>query len=79
MGVLVELLLSGTGASFALESLRGAVNTGNAEHLKVFQILDMDIFRKAVEPESPLSASIYKRAMLGAVGLPDAAAITAAP
>ena len=34
VSALVDLLLSGTGASFPLELLRGAVNTGNAEHLR---------------------------------------------
>ncbi len=73
LDALVDLLLSGTGRSFALEALTGAVTTGNAEHLKVLQIIDMDIFTDAMKSLGQDVSAIDTYARAGASGLPRAA------
>lgn len=68
---LVEVLRSGSASSFALESLLGAINPSNAEHLRDLQIIDMEIFDAWMKGASVESADISARAKAGAVGLPD--------
>ena len=77
VGPLMDLLLSGTGRSFALEALTGAVTTDNAEHLKVLQVIDMDIFAEAMASRGQDVATIDRYAREGASGLPDAARLVA--
>lgn len=77
VGALMDLLLSGTGRSFALEALTGAVTTTNAEHLKVLQIIDMDIFAEAMTSLGQDVTGIDNYARAGAGGLPSAARIIA--
>lgn len=73
LGALTDLLLSGTGRSFALEALTGAVTTANAEHLKVLQILDIDIFVGAMGSLGQDVTALEAYARSGANGLPRAA------
>lgn len=75
---LTELLLAGTGRSFALEALTGAVTLNNAEHLKVLQIIDMDIFTDAMTSLAQDVTTIDDYARAGAHGLPQAAQLMAA-
>lgn len=56
---LINLLLSGTGSSFALAALRGVVTPDNAEHLKVLQMIDLDIFKAAMDEHCQETAPIY--------------------
>lgn len=77
LGALTDLLLSGTGRSFALEALTGAVTTTNAEHLKVLQIIDMDIFTEAMTRLGQDVTAIDDYARSGANGLPHAAHLIA--
>jgi 3-hydroxyisobutyrate dehydrogenase len=77
VGALTDLLLSGTGRSFAFEALTGAVTTTNAEHLKVLQIIDMDIFAEAMRSLGQDVTAIDNYARAGAVGLPSAARMIA--
>jgi 3-hydroxyisobutyrate dehydrogenase-like beta-hydroxyacid dehydrogenase len=77
LGALTDLLLSGTGRSFALEALTGAVTTANADHLKVLQIIDMDIFAAAMTSLGQDIAAIDDYARAGASGLPSAADLVA--
>lgn len=77
LGALTDLLLSGTGRSFALEALTGAVTTTNAEHLKVLQIIDMDIFTAAMTSLGQDVTAIDDYARAGASGLPFAAHLIA--
>lgn len=77
VGPLMELLLSGTGRSFALEALTGAVTTDNAEHLKALQVIDMNIFTKAMASRGQDVGTIDQYARAGANGLPDAARLVA--
>lgn len=77
LGALTDLLLSGTGRSFALEALTGAVTTTNADHLKVLQIIDMDIFASAMTNLGQGIAAIDDYARAGARGLPSAARLIA--
>jgi len=75
---LSDLLLSGTGRSFALEALTGAVTQDNAEHLKVLQIIDMEIFADAMIALGQDVTAIDDYARAGANGLPLAAQLMAA-
>ncbi|MFB0838229.1 NAD(P)-dependent oxidoreductase [Arthrobacter sp. E44] len=77
MGPLMDLLLSGTGRSFALEALTGAVTTDNAEHLKILQVIDMDLFTEAMTSRGQDVATIDRYARAGANGLADAARLVA--
>lgn len=77
VGPLMELLLSGTGRSFALEALTGAVTTDNAEHLKALQVIDMNIFTKAMASRGQDVGTIDQYARAGASGLPEAARLVA--
>ncbi|MBT2585593.1 NAD(P)-dependent oxidoreductase [Arthrobacter sp. ISL-95] len=77
LGALSELLLSGTGRSFALEALSGAVTVNNAEHLKVLQIIDMEIFADAMKGLGQDVTTIDDYARAGADGLPYAAQLMA--
>lgn len=70
---LVALLLSGSGASFALESLGSAVTPANADHLRDLQVIDMDLFREAMAGSRFDADDIYVEALEGANGLPDSA------
>lgn len=74
---LIDLLLSGTGRSFALEALTGAVTTANADHLKVLQVIDMDIFTTAMKELGHDATTIDHYARSGANGLPGAAHLVA--
>jgi 3-hydroxyisobutyrate dehydrogenase-like beta-hydroxyacid dehydrogenase len=78
LDALTELLLAGTGRSFALEALTGAVSMNNAEHLKVLQIIDMDIFTDAMTSLAQDVTTIDHYARAGAHGLPQAAQLMAA-
>ncbi|MEU6345693.1 NAD(P)-dependent oxidoreductase [Streptomyces sp. NPDC046977] len=78
IAALVDLLCSGTGSSFALQALGGAVTTDNAEHLTTLQLIDMDIFDDAVRALGHSVPDITARAVEGARGLPGAARIVAA-
>ena len=78
LGALSELLLSGTGRSFALESLSGAVTVNNAEHLRILQIIDMDIFADAMKGLGQDVRTIDDYARAGADGLPYAAQLMTA-
>jgi 3-hydroxyisobutyrate dehydrogenase len=77
LGALTDLLLSGTGRSFALEALTGAVTTTNADHLNVLQIIDMDLFAEAMTSLGQDIAAIDDYARAGASGLPFAAHLIA--
>lgn len=77
LGALTDLLRSGTGRSFALEALTGAVTTANADHLKVLQIIDMDIFVEAMTGLGHDVTDIDNYARAGASGLPSAARLIA--
>lgn len=77
LGALTDLLLSGTGRSFALEALTGAVTTTNADHLKDLQIIDMDIFAAAMTSLGQDVTAIDDYARAGARGLPFAAHLIA--
>ncbi|MGA8789139.1 MAG: NAD(P)-dependent oxidoreductase [Paenarthrobacter sp.] len=77
LDALSELLLSGTGRSFALQALTGAVTTSNAEHLKFLQIIDMDIFADAMKELGQDVTTIDHYARAGARGLPQAAQLMA--
>ena len=77
LGALTDLLLSGTGRSFALEALTGAVTTINADHLRVLQIIDMDIFAGAMTSLGQDVTAIDDYARAGASGLPAAAHLIA--
>lgn len=70
---LIELLLSGTGSSFALQVLGTAVTSDNAEHLSELQVIDMELFDEAVASLGVTAPEISARALLGAQDLPDAA------
>jgi 3-hydroxyisobutyrate dehydrogenase-like beta-hydroxyacid dehydrogenase len=70
---LIDLLLAGTGSSFALQALRGAVTTENAEHLSTLQVIDMDLFDQAVRSWGVVTPRISARAIEGARDLPEAA------
>ncbi len=78
LGALSELLLSGTGRSFALEALSGAVTVSNAEHLRILQIIDMDIFADAMKGLGQDVRTIDDYARAGADGLPYAAQLMTA-
>ena len=78
LGALSELLLSGTGRSFALEALSGAVTVNNAEHLRILQIIDMDIFADAMKGLGQDVRTIDNYARAGADGLPYAAQLMTA-
>ncbi|WP_309074466.1 NAD(P)-binding domain-containing protein [Paenarthrobacter sp.] len=77
LGALSDLLLSGTARSFAIEALTGPVTTNNAEHLKVLQIIDMDIFANAMKGLGQDVMTINNYARAGASGLPHAAQLMA--
>lgn len=70
---LIELLLSGTGSSFALQALGTAVTSDNAEHLSELQVIDMELFDEAMASLGVMAPEISARALLGAQELPDAA------
>lgn len=70
---LIDLLLSGTGSSFALEALGTAVTSRNAEHLSQLQVIDMELFDEAVASLGVAAPEISARALLGARDLPEAA------
>jgi len=59
VAALIDLLLCGTGSRFALQALRGAVTPDNAEHLKVLEIIDMDIFTAAMDARCQETAPVY--------------------
>lgn len=72
---LVDLLLAGTARSFALESLTGAVTPENANHLRTLQLIDMDLFTRAMPRSARDLPSIDQEARTGAEGLPAAASL----
>lgn len=74
---LMDLLLSGTGRSFAVEALTGAVTSDNAEHLKILQAIDLDIFTEAMTGLGQDVTTIDRYARVGANGLPHAAQMIA--
>lgn len=74
---LVDLLLSGTGRSFAVEALTGPVTAANAAHLEVLQAIDMDIFTEAMTALGQDVAQLDAYARSGAHGLPMAAELLA--
>ncbi|MEU1535959.1 NAD(P)-dependent oxidoreductase [Streptomyces fagopyri] len=78
IAALVDLLRSGTGSSFALQTLGEAVTTDNAEHLTTLQLIDMDIFDDAIRALGHSVPDITARAVEGARGLPGAAHLLAA-
>ena len=72
-GALIGLLLSGTGSSFALQALGGAVTVENAPHLSALQVIDMELFDQAVASLGVSTPVISARAMQGAEDLLEAA------
>ncbi|MET0496096.1 MAG: NAD(P)-dependent oxidoreductase [Actinoplanes sp.] len=67
---LVDVIRAGTGSSVALESLGRAITTDNAEHLSRLQLLDMDIYRRAVASLGEEVGALTDRAVTGAEALP---------
>jgi 3-hydroxyisobutyrate dehydrogenase-like beta-hydroxyacid dehydrogenase len=72
-GALIGLLQSGTGSSFALQALGGAVTVENAPHLSALQVIDMELFDQAVASLGVSTPVISARAMQGAEDLLEAA------
>ena len=72
-GALIGLLLSGTGSSFALQALGGAVTVENAPHLSALQVIDMELFDQAVASLGVSAPVISARAVQGAEDLLEAA------
>jgi 3-hydroxyisobutyrate dehydrogenase-like beta-hydroxyacid dehydrogenase len=67
---LVDVLRSGSAASFALQALGTAVTPDNAEHLRRMQLVDMDIFAEAVTGLGDRVTPVSRRAIAGAEALP---------
>ncbi len=67
---LVDVIRAGTGSSVALQSLGRAITTDNAEHLSRLQLIDMDIYRKAVASLGDEVGALTDRAVAGAQALP---------
>ncbi|MBY8870564.1 NAD(P)-dependent oxidoreductase [Micromonospora sp. PLK6-60] len=67
---LVEAIRAGSGSSVALESLGRAITADNAEHLSRLQLIDMDIYRKAVAGLGDDVDALTERAIAGAETLP---------
>jgi 3-hydroxyisobutyrate dehydrogenase-like beta-hydroxyacid dehydrogenase len=67
---LVDAIRAGTGSSVALQSLGRSITTGNAEHLSRLQLVDMDIYRRAVASLGNEVGALTDRAVAGAEALP---------
>lgn len=67
---LVNVIRAGTGSSVALQSLGRTITTDNAEHLSRLQLVDMDIYRKAVASLGDEVGPLTDRAVTGAQALP---------
>nr|WP_211244147.1 NAD(P)-dependent oxidoreductase [Actinospica robiniae] len=74
---LVDILLAGSGSSFALQALGGPVTTDNAEHLSTLQLIDMEIFDAAVKALGRDVPDMTRQAVEGAHGLALAARLVA--
>lgn len=71
---LVNVLRHGTASSVALQVLGSAVTVDNAEHLSELQVIDIDLFDRALADASVSAADLSVRARAGAEGLPGAVA-----
>lgn len=74
---LSDLLLSGTGASFALRAVNGLITVENSEHLAELQRIDAELFHRAVAERHADDGAIFQRALAGADGLPQVARMLA--
>ncbi|GAA3938630.1 NAD(P)-dependent oxidoreductase [Actinoplanes auranticolor] len=70
LSALVNVIRAGTGSSVALQSLGCTITTDNAEHLSRLQLIDMDIYRKAVALLGDEIDPLTDRAVAGAEALP---------
>jgi hypothetical protein len=70
IAALIDLLLSGTGSSFPLQALLGAVAPDNAGRLKVLQVIETETFKAAMDALGQGTAQIYARAMMAPTACP---------
>ncbi len=75
---LVDVLLSGTARSGALQNLTNGVTPEVAEHLRDLQLIDMDLYSEAMRSLGQADDEITARAVAGAKGLPESADLVAA-
>ncbi|MFJ9543839.1 NAD(P)-dependent oxidoreductase [Streptomyces sp. NPDC101225] len=72
---LLEVLRSGSATSFALQAFGPSVTTANAAHLRELELIDMDLFREAVDALGEPAKRVTDRAVSGAERLPELTAI----
>ncbi|GGJ40182.1 NAD(P)-dependent oxidoreductase [Streptomyces brasiliensis] len=75
---LLEVLRSGSATSFALQAFGPSVTTANAAHLRELELIDMDLFREAVDGLGDQAKRVTDRAVSGAEQLPELTAAIAA-
>jgi 3-hydroxyisobutyrate dehydrogenase-like beta-hydroxyacid dehydrogenase len=75
---LLEVLRSGSASSFALDAFGPSITSANAAHLRELELIDMDLFRTAVEGFGGQAIRVAERAVAGAERLADLTAIVEA-
>ncbi|GAA5187362.1 hypothetical protein GCM10023322_35550 [Rugosimonospora acidiphila] len=66
----LEVLRSGSASSFALMAFGSAITSSNAQHVSELELIDIDLFDRAVESVREQAGSVVERARAGAQGLP---------
>jgi 3-hydroxyisobutyrate dehydrogenase-like beta-hydroxyacid dehydrogenase len=68
---LLEVLRSGSASSAALLALGSAVTASNAKHLQKLELIDVDLFARAVATQRDKAAPVIEQALAGAETLPN--------
>ncbi|MEV5475075.1 NAD(P)-dependent oxidoreductase [Streptomyces sp. NPDC052207] len=73
---LLEVLESGSAASFALSAFGPSITSDNAAHLRELELIDMNLFAAATENLGQTRDTVVARAIAGAQGLPELTQLT---
>lgn len=73
---LLDVLGSGSAASFALDAFGPSITSENAAHLRELELIDMDLFASATENLGEPRDTMVARAVAGARGLPELTEMT---
>jgi 3-hydroxyisobutyrate dehydrogenase-like beta-hydroxyacid dehydrogenase len=75
LGPLLDVLRSGSAASFALHAIGPSINSANVEHVRELELKDVHLFAGAVESIRDLADPVVMRARAGAQGTPALTAL----
>ncbi|WP_127502841.1 NAD(P)-dependent oxidoreductase [Actinoplanes solisilvae] len=75
---LLEVLLSGSASSFALQAIGPSVTSQNVAHLQTLELVDMNLFAGATASLGDAAKPVVDRAVAGARGLNELTALLGA-